>query len=34
VVAGELGGALVCASEGPGQGATFTLTLPFTPIAG
>lgn len=32
-VASELGGTLLCESQGPGQGATFTLELPFTPIA-
>jgi PAS domain S-box-containing protein len=31
LAAKELGGALHAASTGPGEGATFTLTLPFTP---
>ncbi|HZI06739.1 MAG TPA: ATP-binding protein [Archangium sp.] len=29
LAAGELGGSLTCASAGPGQGATFTIELPF-----
>jgi PAS domain S-box-containing protein len=29
LAAGEMGGSLTCASAGPGQGATFTIEIPF-----
>ena len=32
LAAKELGGVLHCHSDGPGQGASFTLELPYTPI--
>ncbi|HEX8437423.1 sensor histidine kinase, partial [Archangium sp.] len=34
VAAQELGGSLMVQSDGPGQGATFTLELPYQPIEG
>ncbi|WP_375767414.1 ATP-binding protein [Archangium gephyra] len=33
LAAGEMGGSLTCASAGPGQGATFTIELPWEPRA-
>jgi signal transduction histidine kinase len=33
LAAKELGGALLAQSDGPGQGATFTLELPCAPAA-
>lgn len=34
MLATELGGRITCQSDGPGQGATFTLDVPYTPLSG
>jgi signal transduction histidine kinase len=34
LAAKEMGGSLIARSDGPGQGATFTLEIPIKPVAG